>query len=490
MSAEPEPILIASIYMPFYDSSKRVECMAETSETIAMLDAIISDHPSHRILIGGDFNTELKNNSPFDTLWREFIRHHDLVSCDQYNNNNNNNNNVFTYIHNSLDQRKWNDHFLVSSSLAPLTDEHEIMDVGDNPSDHLPITLRLSITTTSGPTSNDQPKRASSLKWEKCSEEQKSAYRNRLNDLLYQEASNITDCNTVHCRRPQCIESIQREYDHITESITTADKILPRHKPGVQKHWWTEELTALRNQSIEIHRLWQTEGKPRSGQTNAERLRVRAAYRHAIKAAQRAPKQTCWNRVHGAFVSKNTTEFWSSWKRMYSKNKSDLHTVVDGKTTKNEIAESFRGHFVKVSLPNSQERVHLMDRDFRDKYSETLENHTNCSCATHNVTLEGVLDATFKLKKGKCSDDAHVSAEHFFNAPLVLFDRLQLLFDKMLIHSFVPHQFQRGTIIPLVKDSRGDKSDMNNYRGITIAPVISMLCKVYFNNTFLHRSIN
>ena len=93
-----------------------------------------------------------------------------------------------------------------------------------------------------------------------------------------------------------------------------------------------------------------------------------------------------------------------------------------------------------------------MDRDFRDKYSDTLKNHTNCSCAMHNVTLEGVLYATFKLK-GKCSDDAHVSAEHFFNAPLVLFDRLHLLFDKMLTRSFVPHQFHRGTIIPLAKDS-------------------------------------
>ena len=114
---------------------------------------------------------------------------------------------------------------------------------------------------------------------------------------------------TEVCIQEQCIESIQREYDHITELITKADKILPRHKPSVQKHWWMEELTAIRNQSIEIHLLWQTEGKPRSVPANAERLQVRAAYRHAIKAAQRALKQACWNRVHGAFVSKNTTEF-------------------------------------------------------------------------------------------------------------------------------------------------------------------------------------
>ena len=43
----------------------------------------------------------------------------------------------------------------------------------------------------------------------------------------------------------------------------------------------------------------------------------------------------------------------------------------------------------------------------------------------------------------------------------------------MLLHVFVPSQFQRGTIVPIAKDRIGDKGDLNNYRGITIAPIIS-----------------
>ena len=60
--------------------------------------------------------------------------------------------------------------------------------------------------------------------------------------------------------------------------------------------------------------------------------------------------------------------------------------------------------------------------------------------------------------------------------PLPLFDRLQNLFSKMLLHSHVPKQFQQGTIVPIVKDCHGNLGDMNNYRGITLAPIIS---KVY-----------
>ena len=45
----------------------------------------------------------------------------------------------------------------------------------------------------------------------------------------------------------------------------------------------------------------------------------------------------------------------------------------------------------------------------------------------------------------------------------------------MLLHSFVPKQFQSGTIVPIVKDRHGDQGDLNNYRGITIAPIMSKI---------------
>ena len=76
------------------------------------------------------------------------------------------------------------------------------------------------------------------------------------------------------------------------------------------------------------------------------------------------------------------------------------------------------------------------------------------------------------MKKGKTADDHKINAEHFFDAPLTLFDRLQTLFNKMLTHGHVPQQFQSGAIIPIVKDRQGDLGDMHNYRGITIAPII------------------
>ena len=95
------------------------------------------------------------------------------------------------------------------------------------------------------------------------------------------------------------------------------------------------------------------------------------------------------------------------------------------------------------------------------------------------------------MKAGKSSDDDYISAEHFFNAPVALLERLLLLLNSMLRHGFVPRQFRYGTIFPLVKDHQGDRGDMDNYRGITLSPIMSKIfehCLRFLFSRFLTTS--
>ena len=82
-AANPHPLLFVSVYMPYFNSAKRQECIAETIETISMLEEIISDHPFHQLIIRGDFNTEMKGYSPFDSLWADFTAKHYMTCCEQ-----------------------------------------------------------------------------------------------------------------------------------------------------------------------------------------------------------------------------------------------------------------------------------------------------------------------------------------------------------------------------------------------------------------------
>ena len=73
-----------------------------------------------------------------------------------------------------------------------------------------------------------------------------------------------------------------------------------------------------------------------------------------------------------------------------------------------------------------------------------------------------MLDIAKKIQLGKATAGI-LRPEHFlFGAPELL-RHLQMLFNGMLQHSYVPTDFLKGTISPIVKDSQGDVSSTSNY---------------------------
>ena len=408
--------------------------------------------------------------------WDDFCAKFDLIKCDSFISNSSPT--TYTYSHDSLGQWKWNDHFLISRRLENSTTNHTILNEGENPSDHLPILFSLSIPLIPTRPSVTETKDAK-LRWDKITLCQKQQYANRLSNLVEssQWPLSTSRCQaSCHCSDTKCHETIQAEYDYLLFCLKTAAAPLPRHKPGVEKDWWTTNLTNLRDQSISIHRRWEALGKPNQGLIHSERLRIRASYKKAIRDAQRAPKQQSWNRLHASMVSNDSNSFWKSWRTLYSKNNSSFPPVVDGQSSKTAIADSFKQHFEKNAQPNNRQKVEDLDVKFRAAYADYCVKHENaCNCQNYHASFDSVLDAVMCLKHGKSADDDGISAEHFLNAPYAVFPRLQLLFNAMLIHSYVPSQFARGSILPLVKDNNGNRSDINNYRGITISPIVSKI---------------
>ena len=88
------------------------------------------------------------------------------------------------------------------------------------------------------------------------------------------------------------------------------------------------------------------------------------------------------------------------------------------------------------------------------------------------------------MKCGKSSDHDDLSAEHFHNAPLNLLVHLTSLFNFMLNHAFVPNQFRNCFMIPVIKDRQGNQSDPQNYRGISISPIVTKIFEHVLKLTF------
>ena len=488
LKTKNKDFIILSVYCPFFNSSQRAECMAETLDVLSMIETIIEQHPNHSILIGGDLNTELANALPFDSHWFELMRKFNLASCDHLLPPNS-----FTYHHEALNHRKLNDHFIVSNGLSDSLSDHKILDDGQNVSDHRPLVISLNAETKDfdpEPSSNSS---IPTLKWDKLKPHQLENYKVILENNINALPTPILKChseNVCRCRNNVCMTSLQIEYDSIINCMKYADTFLPRHKPGIEKDWWTDGLSELRKQSIEIHSLWVNEGRPRQGPTQRERIRVRAKYKCAIRAAQRAPKQMAWDRLHSSLAQNDSSRFWPTWRRLYNKNKSSHSLVVDGICSKQGIANTFMNVCQKNSKPNNPSNVGDINREFSTAYTDYVHNHNmNCDCKTSYVTISNIIDALAAMKCGKSADEDTISAEHLFNAPINLLKRLTFLFNLMLRHAFVPRQFRFGFMIPLIKDQQGNHSDSNNYRGITISPIISKLfehcLKIVFNDQLI-----
>ena len=181
----------------------------------------------------------------------------------------------------------------------------------------------------------------------------------------------------------------------------------------------------------------------------------------------------------------NTTSFWKTWRRLYNKNKSHLPSVVNGISSKEGIANSFMNSFRKNSTPNNIDNVKKLEDKFNSEFSAFVANHNAaCDCKPTYISTLNIIDAISSMKKGKSADEDGISIEHLHHSPLNILVRLTNLFNSMLRHSFVPRQFQSGFMVPIVKDNHGNLSDPNNYRGITISPIISKVFEHLLKTVF------
>ena len=70
---------------------------------------------------------------------------------------------------------------------------------------------------------------------------------------------------------------------------------------------------------------------------------------------------------------------------------------------------------------------------------------------------------------------------------------LSILFNLCLRHGFIPHACIDTVLVPIVKNKNKNVQDINNYRPIALATVISKLFErfiLYHNSSFMQTSSN
>ena len=85
---------------------------------------------------------------------------------------------------------------------------------------------------------------------------------------------------------------------------------------------------------------------------------------------------------------------------------------------------------------------------------ENYPYDANNSHQVPNITVQQVKKAVLELKQGKKEENGLYS-NHFMHGTDRLIVLITLLFNCMLIHGIAPDDLLLGTMIPLIKNSRG-----------------------------------
>ena len=138
-----------------------------------------------------------------------------------------------------------------------------------------------------------------------------------------------------------------------------------------------------------------------------------------------------------------------------------------GVTGESEIAEMWQDHYKSIlnSVKNNTRQQFVTNK--LDSIRGTGES-IMFSTADINVALHS-------LKSGKSCGVDGLAAEHFMFAHRMIYVFLSLLFNSFILHGYLPSDFMKTAMVPIIKNKIGETSDKNNYRPIALVTAASKL---------------
>ena len=113
--------------------------------------------------------------------------------------------------------------------------------------------------------------------------------------------------------------------------------------------------------------------------------------------------------------------------------------------------------------------------DLNNEASNEFTKITEFSC---KVSIASIANSFKHLRSGKASDVDCLAAEHFLYAADYVNVYLSLLFTSFLCHGYLPLEFIKTAIVPIIKRKTSNSSDKNNHRPIVLVTACFKIFKL------------
>ena len=409
------------------------------------------------IIICGDFNVDISNDlqSSRSRLLNDLVDSHSLYVVSQSSQFSGP---KYTFFKNSCYSTI--DYIITNSSIAGnvlscFTHPHHPL----NLSDHLPISISLSLTCPSTVAATPPFQR---INWAYAIETNKIPVYVEAISAAIQPLLNITG---------QSIEHLNDEISYVCNLLSTlAVSYLPvsSKKKKHKKKFSSPELKNLCRTSKKAWCVWNANGRPTSGPLYDDKVISNKRVKQCVHKLQASLIRQNIQRRDTMFKTKDPNRF-----KLHKSSLPCSKINIDNHTSSNpsEICSAFRNYF--CSLSASHVAPNVSESKISSLLQESFGNENNI--LQDEISINDVSSAVKLLKSGKAAGPDGVTAEHIKYAGHSLIKWLHKIFNRIQTLEEIPSCLKEGTIIPVYKAKGKDPLMVTSYRGITISSVLSKL---------------
>ena len=206
-----------------------------------------------------------------------------------------------------------------------------------------------------------------------------------------------------------------------------------------------------------------------SGNVINEMKDSRNIFKRNLKECKNNKEKEIAISIQEKFQSKSMNSFW---KEVRVKKGGKFSTsIINGNTSPNKISEDFTLKFLPAK---DNDDSNLQEANFNDLLNEKWETNIKQNLTISNYTLSKLISS---LNNKNGPDDIHPKL--LKKAHPLLLDNLSVLMNCCYSHSILPKDILKGEITPIIKDNKGDKTDINNYRPIMQSSALLKLFELH-----------
>jgi exonuclease III len=458
--------LLINVYLPCSGTPNRILLL---NDILCEIQGIILNNHDCDCLFAGDFNSDLSDpkSNAVNKAINAFIYDNRLNRCDILFPTGSN----VTYINESLSCSSTIDYIVTSNSNRTVA--FNVLDIDINLSDHLPIMVLCELDSFVNPVEIRSDVNVSFFRWDHAPlnsyyEQTRVALQpvlEELNILTNNKSLSMVD-TTVIDKLYNCV---------VTSLQLCSNNCIPKCTKQFYKFWWSQELTELKDRAIASHRMWKDSGRPRYGPIFTKYKQDKLLYKKRIREDRIQETSSYTNDLHEALIHKSGRDFWKQWNSKFeNKNCKNRLIQVDGTVDNLIILDKFAKYFEQLSTPFNVER----NNELRDKYMDLRPNYKSLPVFkdTNIVSVELISKLLSSMKNGRAAGLDQLTSEHLKYCHPIIIVILSKLFNCFIATQHLPDSFGASYIVPIPKcDGRKKSLHVDDFRGISISPVISKL---------------